>query len=333
MSFTEVLSMQTSMESEIVVEQPRPVKQHSSELLELLIRLSSNKFSETKLASDDTFVKQAEHFSKLMHVLFPKVKTQISKIVSCKELLTWQSLNPQNTNAFDTLQIIQVEYLSDAYASSSLLLLFETSSCDHGDLMPLIRCVEHYEQTIFNDLFDEKCLLFKPLKSTLCSIKQASSWSLQMHIQAMNLRSFDVRQFSRSMIELLDMPKSVGQQLYLVINELYSNAVEHGVLELNTKMKQIADGFTEYYQQRDRELEAIKFGYVNMAFKLTQTQNAHRLSVQVADSGAGFDYIVKQPSTDVQKVMSGRGTAIVQALCKDIQFHGNGSRVEVNYHW
>ena len=51
-----------------------------------------------------------------------------------------------------------------------------------------------------------------------------------------------------------------SSRLYTILAELYSNALEHGVLGLSSRLKSSSDGFGEYYAQRS--LKLMEFGTV-----------------------------------------------------------------------
>ena len=74
-----------------------------------------------------------------------------------------------------------------------------------------------------------------------------------------------------------------------VFSELYSNALEHGLLGLDSGMKFTPSGFADYYLARQRALATL-VGFVRFEFRCHMDGGSGRLQVTVTDSGPGFDY-------------------------------------------
>ena len=104
-------------------------------------------------------------------------------------------------------------------------------------------------------------------------------------------------------------------KLNLLISELVTNAIDHGVLELDSRLKESEKGFKEFYNARARRLELITDGWISVDAEYI---NAGTLRISVQDSGAGFDYrnAVTECSTDER--LYGRGLAIIRSLCKSM---------------
>ena len=116
--------------------------------------------------------------------------------------------------------------------------------------------------------------------------------------------------------------------------ELYSNALEHGVIGLDSKLKSDPSGFAEYYQQREAALEKLSEGFVEFTFEHQPTSDGGSLMVHVADSGNGFEY-----SNEVTRDSSGngglhgRGITLIRDLCRRIDYKGAGNEVEAEFVW
>ena len=78
------------------------------------------------------------------------------------------------------------------------------------------------------------------------------------------------------------------ERLFTVLAELLTNAIDHGVLGIQSRVKHSADGFDAYYQDRDRRLAALQDGYVAVSLTHVPSASGARLIVRVEDSGPGF---------------------------------------------
>ncbi len=126
--------------------------------------------------------------------------------------------------------------------------------------------------------------------------------------------------------------RSYRSLVFTVLSELYSNALEHGVLELSSSLKQSAEGFTEYYRRRQEKLEQLEHGFIKLKLKHENTESGGRLTIECSDSGKGFDFqsVEARVSSDS---LSGRGFPIVYRLADQVTFGNNGSYVKVVFSW
>ncbi|WP_321348164.1 fused response regulator/phosphatase [Halopseudomonas oceani] len=115
--------------------------------------------------------------------------------------------------------------------------------------------------------------------------------------------------------------------LFTVLSELYSNALEHGLLNLQSAWKQDSDGFALYYQERSARLRTLDDGWIRFSLDHQPVADGGRLVIECEDSGAGFSAV--SASADY----AGRGLALIRALADEVSFSAQGSLVRVVFHW
>ena len=118
-------------------------------------------------------------------------------------------------------------------------------------------------------------------------------------------------------------------QLQLVISEIITNAIEHGVLCLDSKLKDEPDGFDLYALERQKRLASLSNGWISVAIE----QGANELlQIAVQDSGSGFDYrnFVSEAENEVIS-LHGRGLMIIRSLCKTVTHTGSGNCIVVEF--
>ncbi|MET0026160.1 MAG: SpoIIE family protein phosphatase [Candidatus Thiodiazotropha sp.] len=121
--------------------------------------------------------------------------------------------------------------------------------------------------------------------------------------------------------------------LFTILTELYINALDHGVLRLDSDLKQGEDGFTNYFQQREQRLNDLTQGRIHLKLGIHSQSDGGFILITVEDSGQGFDYQnIKRDLADEQ-LYSGRGLLLVESLSKQLRFHDPGNKVEVLYVW
>lgn len=154
---------------------------------------------------------------------------------------------------------------------------------------------------------------------------------LDLRLTPALLRSADPLQMVQSMLDAFPPLEGRRADVFAVVAELLNNAVDHGVLGLDSRMKQDLEGFERFYEERAERLAALEDGGVELGLALEQDGDEWRMVLEVTDSGRGF-----QPSA-VQAASSsaphGRGIAMVKGICESVRYHPPGNRVEVVYQW
>ena len=116
-------------------------------------------------------------------------------------------------------------------------------------------------------------------------------------------------------------------KLFTIFSELFSNALEHGVLQLDSNIKDSAEGFQRYYQLRAERLSAVagEFIKVRLAY---HCGTPNRLTISVTDSGAGFD--VDRVVSDCE-ARYGRGIHLLKSLCSSLEYSDGGRTTVASY--
>lgn len=158
-------------------------------------------------------------------------------------------------------------------------------------------------------------------------------WSASFEFRGETLRGFNPLPFLLQLLLEVQGLRSQGGALYSVLAELYSNALEHGVLSLDSALKSDAEGFAEYYRQRSQRLAALREGYVRFHLDLRPEAGGGRLIVRVEDSGAGFDGKAIQERQSRMGRLSGRGLDLVRQLSERCSWPADGRGVSVEFSW
>lgn len=134
---------------------------------------------------------------------------------------------------------------------------------------------------------------------------------------------------------MMEVPglRIIGGQLYTVMAELFSNSFEHGVLGLDSSLKKTADGFLQYYKQRESRLAELSEGYVKVRMQHQGDGRSGELTIQIEDSGKGFDFQNVTLGKEVKNQYSGRGIPLIRQVCKSLNYRGAGNIVEAVIRW
>jgi len=158
-------------------------------------------------------------------------------------------------------------------------------------------------------------------------------WSLGFALRGESLKRFNPVPYLVQLLQEIHGLRPLTGALHSVLSELYSNALEHGVLGLDSRLKRDAHGFADYYQERARRLDALADGFVRIDLKVEPLASGGRLIIEVRDSGAGFDVqqVLSRPARE--QGLSGRGLKLVGQLGSDAGWREGGRCAWVQFDW
>ncbi len=132
--------------------------------------------------------------------------------------------------------------------------------------------------------------------------------------------------------EIIDL-KEHKNVLYTILTELYNNALDHGILKLDSALKQGAEGFAEYYTRRENLLSTLQEGQVELVVNVAHSGAGGKVRIYLQDSGDGFDHANAAVTTSEGELLSRRGVTLVRELCEFVEYQGRGNVVEALYRW
>jgi len=158
-----------------------------------------------------------------------------------------------------------------------------------------------------------------------------SDSTLSLKLCRSSLASFDPIPFFLQTLLSCNELNSHRARIFTLLSELYNNALDHGVLGLDSKIKNDTGGFSKYYELRAKRLNNIEDGFVTISVVHQPTDEGGRLIFKVEDTGEGFD--VKNISQKDNKDYSGRGLPLIFNLCDSVSYNDKGTEVEAIYLW
>ncbi|GAA5316162.1 MAG: two-component system response regulator HsbR [Candidatus Pelagadaptatus aseana] len=156
-------------------------------------------------------------------------------------------------------------------------------------------------------------------------------WNLHCHLEAEELRSGEVvHQFIRLVANETSLARH-KDVLFTLISELFNNALEHGLLGMNSADKYSIEGFSSYYSERLARLESLEEGAIDISLKLTGEGNS-LLELSISHTGQAFDVAaVRQAQEQAPPVASGYGIKLVEGLCESVEYSDDGRSVTAVY--
>mgnify|MGYP000529984302 CR=1 FL=1 len=156
-------------------------------------------------------------------------------------------------------------------------------------------------------------------------------WSIDMKLSITELR------LGSPVSQLVDM---VGEAtglysdkpvLSVLISETYNNALDHGVLELESSLKDGPEGLFNYYALREQRLSEYDKGQIDIHIAHRLMDAGGELIITVQDSGSGFDF--QQLVLSSGEESHGRGLSLVEQLSESMTFTDSGRCIEVTYRY
>lgn len=160
-----------------------------------------------------------------------------------------------------------------------------------------------------------------------------SRWRLNLSLGAEELKQLDALPLIMNWLDQLQIGAHHRGQAFLVLGELFNNALDHGVLQLDSRFKQDPNGFEQYINQREQRLAALADCTVQVDMERFHGDDQDRLRITVRDSGPGFDFaamIAKREAAHSQ--FSGRGIMLVKQMCISLDYSGDGNEATAIYH-
>ncbi len=175
---------------------------------------------------------------------------------------------------------------------------------------------------------------------------KSQDWNISLTLSAQRLRTLDVVPFLLGLVRQVEGENPGWQvdsnRLFMVLSELFNNAMDHGLLRLDSSLKDSLDGFENYFNERDRRLKALSEGEIHVHLsKDIQPSSSTQLGVQgpqeeilkiyFRDSGPGFDFHRWRHALKSNQQFHGRGLNLIRSQCSAVSFFGNGSEVLVQF--
>ena len=163
--------------------------------------------------------------------------------------------------------------------------------------------------------------------------KVSSEWEVVLELGHDTLKAIDpLPSIIHVLLEVQGLYRHRGR-IYTILSELFANALEHGVLKLDSAIKHSPEGFAEYYQRRESALDSLDEGWVRIKLANKPLASGGRLTINIEDSGPGFEMQSATFAGDNSSLFCGRGINLVKSLCEEVRYSNNGKCVEAIYLW
>ena len=229
----------------------------------------------------------------------------------------------------------------DSGTISSLLTL--------GSPIPFSPIAEVFHDVVAEDdislcLIDCAALLGQTMNDPTEYSLATGTFTADFHLQGAAMIQTDLPTKAIELLRAQNLPLVFVQRVFTVLTELYINALEHGVLGLDSSIKELEDGFIQFYEEKERRLALLcDQQFIEVQLRWSATEKT--ISIKILDSGTGFtpkvghtksilgkDNAQTDAFTPLQPVSHGRGLKLIRQLTShfEVVAPGNCSIVKLS---
>lgn len=123
------------------------------------------------------------------------------------------------------------------------------------------------------------------------------------------------------------------ESIFLVVTELFINSLDHGLLGLDSALKNTPDGFAKFFELKHDRLDALTTGDIKLIFSHRPLKKGGELSIRIQDTGNGFneEAIISEIINNEQ--YSGRGIKLIRQICDSLEYSDGGRRATAIFTW
>ena len=224
------------------------------------------------------------------------------------------------------------ESISRAPKDSIFDQVFEDLDLFCGNITAQADDVTLVEITCVHDVLPE-IEVHDYIKPSAHMMGDRGEWKLSMRFNGSRLRETNPVPILVSYLMEMEELEAERQSLFTVLTELYVNALDHGVLGLNSSLKADPDGFETYFQTRESRLAILDSGHVIFNLSVEQESTRRSILLRIEDSGKGFDYQNQDLLQMQDTALSGRGIMLIRDLCESLEYHGKGNIAIARFSW
>ncbi|WP_166265151.1 ATP-binding SpoIIE family protein phosphatase [Marinobacter caseinilyticus] len=250
---------------------------------------------------------------------------------------------PGDTLLFATDGILEAENADGEMFGQDRLLEALDSAEEHGSAFDAVMAgvraftgahlVQDDLTIVALEMVEEEALVGLDNRTPPSALRGPASWDCSYSISDRTLGHFNpLPLLLHICMEVPGLRRRSGE-VYTLLSELYTNALEHGILGLPSDWKSSPEGFGRYYAERERRLASLRGHRIEFTLHHRTSRDGGELRIVCEDSGPGFDYKDLLGPDEAQARYAGRGLGLLRQLSVSLDFKGAGNQVEVLYQW
>ena len=201
-----------------------------------------------------------------------------------------------------------------------------------NDIPAIVRAITEFRGEVAQDddisILSLRCDAVNSEVNNLGNIFSTLPHQMTLDLEAEQIKENDPVVEVIDMLTFLKGAEQHRSTLFLVLSEAYNNSLDHGLLHLDSKIKDHEDGFVEYYMQRAERLQNLTQGQISIDVKYNPSSTC--LHFVVTDSGPGFSRELPPGSLDSDHE-HGRGNMLLHELATSVSYNDKGNQIHISY--
>ncbi|MBQ4848739.1 fused response regulator/phosphatase [Pseudoalteromonas sp. MMG013] len=185
---------------------------------------------------------------------------------------------------------------------------------------------EHGEQQDDLSIAIINCIASEALRTESTTYSKLP-FSISMSLNAGQMKDSDP---ILELVDVLSQLEGINEHrsnIFLLLSEAYNNSLDHGVLGLDSEIKNQDEGFFEFYQLREQALVCLTDALIIISARYCP--DSLSLFFSICDSGNGFR---NQESNDTELHREhGRGLSLLNEIAQSVRYNHAGNEVEMVY--
>ena len=169
-------------------------------------------------------------------------------------------------------------------------------------------------------------------ETRISSESPQGGWRIELQLSGEMIKNCTPIPLLMSWLTSLDFSELQRSHIYTILSELINNAVDHGLLRMESGLKTTPNGFENYYAARQKLLEELNHGMLTIELSQKPLDSGKKMIlIAVKDTGKGFDFGQVFSQLKDNNKNFGRGIALVDTLSSKVHYKHCGNSVVVEY--
>ncbi|SFX55641.1 ATP-binding protein [Marinospirillum alkaliphilum] len=175
--------------------------------------------------------------------------------------------------------------------------------------------------------------VFSPI-ATNKALSPCGAGSLLRVCSGQSLTQQQIHHHFADTLQQQGFPLPICQKVFTLASEMINNAIDHGLLELPSSLKDQEDGFSRFYHLRQQRLQQLEqHRQITTSLCWTAPHMPGFLQLQVSHNGRGWHAYNNTAATNNNLQASGRGLLLIKALSSHFESLEGGrlTRIRLDY--
>lgn len=159
----------------------------------------------------------------------------------------------------------------------------------------------------------------------------SGSWQFDVELGPHQLKSDDTIPMLMQWVAGMGIEATLEKKCFLVLTELFSNALDFGLLGLGPHLHHRGEGLDEYTHERLKRLAELQSGSIRISVRHPAAADQPKFVLVIRDTGQGFDYSSLTSDERSENSSTGRGIALVRSLVSRLEFSDGGRTVTAEF--